>query len=79
MVVVNALEIIHLFGENIENGYGLLIVTCWGSTQANNNPLNYIWAPNNDNDNENDNENHLLTKLYREKQVINTIYIASYV
>ena len=32
-----------------------------------------------DNDNDNDNENHLLTKLYREKHVINTIHIASYV
>ena len=27
----------------------------------------------------NDNENHLLPKLYREKHVINTIHIASYV
>ena len=30
-------------------------------------------------DNDNDNENHLLTKLYREKHVINTIHIASYI
>ena len=32
-----------------------------------------------DNDNDNDNENQLLPRLYREKHVINTIHIASYV